>query len=140
MKVILDLNEPRTLQWLLEDCKTILHNFGFPANSVKSAGIKTLIQKQFGDDVGFHLWHQRNQCAVVYDNRAGGSYIDAAIYSWGVSDKRLLETVAGRLNDRLRDNLGMKWLPNIAELENDEEPDHCLKMFLRWLKNPALKN
>ena len=34
-KVILELNEPRTLQGLLEDYKTILHNFGFPTNSVK---------------------------------------------------------------------------------------------------------
>ena len=32
----------------------------------------------------------------------------------------------------------MKWPPTIAELENDEEPDHCLKMFLGWLKNPTL--
>ena len=54
-KVILELNKPRTLQGLLKDYKTILHNFGFPTNSVKSAAINILIQKEFGDHVGFHL-------------------------------------------------------------------------------------
>ena len=34
----------------------------------------------------------------------------------------------------------MKWPPTIAELENDKEPGHCLKIFLGWLKNPALKD
>ena len=47
-KVILELNEPRTIQGLLADYKTILHNFGFPTNSVKPAAIKTLIQKDWG--------------------------------------------------------------------------------------------
>ena len=28
----------------------------------------------------------------------------------------------------------------MAEFENDKETDHCLKIFLRWQKNPALKD
>ena len=80
-KVILELNERRTLQWLLEDYKTILHNFGFSTNSVKSAAIKTLIPKEFGDDVGFHLRYHRNQSTLVYDNRTGGSYIETGLQS-----------------------------------------------------------
>ena len=35
----------------LKDYKTILINFGIRTNSVKSAAIKALIQKEFGDDV-----------------------------------------------------------------------------------------
>ena len=50
-KVILELNEPRTFRGLLKDYKTILLNFGLRTNSVKSAAIKALIQKEFGDDV-----------------------------------------------------------------------------------------
>ena len=115
-KVILELNEPRTLQGLLEDYKTILHNLGFSTYSVKSAAIKTLIQKEFGDDVGFHLQYHRNQGTLVYDNGAGGSYIETTIYPWGVSDEQLLNTVARRLNDQLRNNPA-----TIAELENDKE-------------------
>ena len=84
-KVILELNEPRTLLGLLENN---LNNFEILTNSVKSAAIKTLTQKEFGDDVRFHLQYQRNQSTLVYDNRAGFSYIEAAIYSWGVSDER----------------------------------------------------
>ena len=129
-KVILELNEPRTLQGLLEDCKTNLHNFGFPTNSVKYAAIKTLVQNEFGDDVGFDLWYHRNQSTLIYDNREEGSYIEAAIYFWVVSDEQLLNTVARHLNDQLKNYPGMKKLPNIGELENDKEPDHCLKMFL----------
>ena len=140
-KIILELNEPRTLQGLLEDYNTILHNFGFPTNSVKFAAIKTLIQKEFGDDVGFHLRYQRNRSTLAYNNSAGGNYIEAVgIYSWGVDDEQLLNTVARRLNDRLRNDPGMTWAPTMAELENDEEPDHWLKMFLGWLKNPTLKD
>ena len=55
-KVILECNESRTHQGLLEDYKTIQHNFGFPTSFVKSVAIKTLIQKECWDDVGFHLW------------------------------------------------------------------------------------
>ena len=83
------------------------------------------------NDVGLHLRCHRNQSTLVYDNRAGGNYIE---------DKQLLNTVVRCLNDRLRKDPGVKWPPTIAELENEEEPNHCLKMFLGWLKNPALKN
>ena len=82
------------------------------------------------NDVGLHLRYHRNQSTLVYDNRAGGNYIEAAIYSQGVSDKQLLNTVVRCLNDRLRKDPGVKWPSSIAELENDEEPNHCLKMFL----------
>ena len=138
-KVILELNEPKTLQDLLEDSKAILHNFGFPTKSVKSAVIKTLIQKEYGDNVGFHLRYHRNQSALLYDKTAASSYIEAAICSWGIIYEQLLNTIARFLNDRLRNDPVMRWPPNIAELENDQEPDHCLKMFLGWLKKPALK-
>lgn len=82
-KVNLELQEPRTLQGLAEDYKTVLHNFGFSTNSLKSEALKTLIQKEFEDDVRFHLQHHRNQSTLVYDNRAGGDCIEAAIYSCG---------------------------------------------------------
>ena len=138
-KIILELNEPKTLQELLEDSKAILHNFGFPTKSVKSAVIKTLIQNEYGDNVGFHLRYHRNQSALVYDKRAAGSYTEAAICSWGVIYEQLLNTIARCLNDRLRNDPVVRWPPNTAELENDQEPDHCLKMFLGWLKKPTLK-
>ena len=102
-----------------KNCKTILHNFEFPTNSVKSAAIKTIIQKEFGDDIEFHLRYLTVQSTLVYGNKAG-CHIQAAIYSWGVSDEQLLNIVARRLNERLRNDLRMKWPLTTAELENDE--------------------
>ena len=91
-----------------KNCKTILHNFEFPTNSVKSAAIKTIIQKEFGDDIEFDLRYLRTQSTLVYGNKEGGCYIEAAIYSCGVSDEQLLNIVARRMNDRLRNDLGVK--------------------------------
>ena len=48
------------LSGLLEDYKTILQDLGFPTNSVKCGTIKTIIQKEFGDDVGFQLQYRTN--------------------------------------------------------------------------------
>ena len=86
------------------------------------------------------MQYHKNQSTLVYDKKVGGSYIEPAIYSWGVSDEQLLNTVARHQNDGFRNYSGMKCPRTIAELENDEEPDHYLKMFLGLLKNTALKD
>ena len=66
------------------------------------------------------MQYHRNQSTLAYDNGEGGGYIEAAIYSWGVSDEQLFNAAARCLNDRLRNDPGMKWAPTIAELENDK--------------------
>ena len=76
-----------------------------------------------------------HRLSPVHHAKAWGSYIEAAICSWGVSSEQLLNIVARHLIDQLRNDPDKKWPPPIVELENDKEPDHCLKMFLRWLKN-----
>ena len=85
-KVILDLNEPRTLQGLLLDYNNILHNF-FCESSTKSSTIKQVIEKEFKNKIGFHDRFIKNTSTIVYNASAGGSYIEVAINSWGVIDE-----------------------------------------------------
>ena len=53
-QVIIDLNEPRTLQGLLLDYNNILRNFGHDESSTKSSTIKQMIEKEFKNKIGFH--------------------------------------------------------------------------------------
>ena len=81
--VVLEMNEPRTLQGLLLDYNEMRKNFGFESVTQTST-IKKILQKEFKDKIGFHDRFHKNQSTIVYDTSAGGSYIEAAIYSWGV--------------------------------------------------------
>ena len=54
---------------------------------------------------------------------AGGSYIEAAINSWGVNDEQLLNTVARRLKEKLKGDASIDWPPHVEELEQDERPN-----------------
>ena len=75
----------------------------------------------------------------MFDNNAGGSFIEAALYSWGVTDDQLFNTVARRLKERFSEDEGITWPPKIKEVENDETPDPLLYKFLQWLHNPSVK-
>ena len=136
-KVILDLNEPRTLQGLLLDYNNILHNFGYDESSTKSGTIKQMIEKEFKNKIRFHDRFVKNTSIIVYNASAGGSYIEAAINSWGVSDEQLLNTVDRRLKEKLKGDASIDWPPHVAELEQDERPNDLLRKLLTWLKNPA---
>ena len=70
----------------------------------------------------------------------GGSYIQAAIESWGISDEQLIKNVACRMRDKLSGETGMTWPPYIDDLETSEEPNVLLQKFLTWLKNPAVSD
>ena len=136
-KVILDLNEPRTLQRLLLDYNNILHNFGYDESSTKSGTIKQMIEKEFKNKIGFHYHFVKNTSTIAYNASAGGSYIEAAINSWGVSDEQLLNTVARRLKEKLKGDASINWLPHVEELDQDERPNDLLRKSLTWLKDPA---
>ena len=136
-KVILDLNESRTLQGLLLDYNNILHNFGYDESSPRSSTIKQMIKKEFKNKIGFHDRFVKNTSTLVYNASAGGSYIEAAINSWGVSDEQLLNTVARRLKEKLKGDASIDWPPHVEELKQDERPNDLLRKLLTWLKNPA---
>eukprot|EP00112_Aurelia_sp_Birch-Aquarium-sp1_P018096 Seg4270.2 transcript_id=Seg4270.2/GoldUCD/mRNA.D3Y31 product="hypothetical protein" protein_id=Seg4270.2/GoldUCD/D3Y31 len=137
-KVVLDLNEPRTLQGLLLDYRNIADNFGFSTEGIKTSKIKQMLADQFPGQLGFHDRYHKNQSTLVYDVREVGSFIEAAIYSWGISNEQLLNTAARRLRDELI-GTGMIWPPTIEEIETEEKPDPLMLKFLTWLKTPATK-
>ena len=133
-KVILDLNEPRTLQGLLLDYNNILHNFRYDESSTKSSTIKQMIEKELKNKIGFHDRFVKNTSTIVYNASAGGSCIEAAINSWGVSD---VNTVARRLKEKLEGDASTDWPPHVEELEQDKRPYDLLRKLLTWLKNSA---
>ena len=49
-------------------------------------------------------------------NTTGGSYIEAVINSWGVSDEQLLNTAAQQLKEKLKGNASIDW-PHVEELD-----------------------
>ena len=136
-RVILDLNELRTLQGLLLDYNNIMHNFGYDESITKSSTIKQMIVKEFKNKIGFHDRFVKNTSTIVYNASTGGSYIEAAINSWGVNDEQLLNTVARRLREKLKDETAIYWPPHVEELEQDERPNDLLRKLLTWLKNPS---
>ena len=74
---------------------------------------------------------------IVYNTSTGGSYIEAAIYSWGISDEQLLNNVARRLKEKLTGDPGMSWPPHVDELEDIVEPNVLLRQLVTWLKDPT---
>ena len=71
-RVILDLNELRTLQGLLLDYNN-MHNFGYDENITKSSTIKQMIEKEFKNKTGFHDRFVKNTSTIVYNASTGGA-------------------------------------------------------------------
>ncbi len=137
--VILELREPRTLQGLLLDYNRMCTNFGFETVT-KTSTLKTMLQDEFKEELGFHNRFHKNQSTIVYDASAGGTYIESAIYSWGISDEQLLNNVARRLREKITDDTAFSWPPHVDELENCEEPHSLLRQLLTWLKDPNISD
>ena len=75
-----------------------------------------------------------NESTIVYDASAGGTYIEAAIYSWGITDEQLMRNVANRLKEKLCGESDLSWPPHVAELDNIKVPNMLLCKLLTWLK------
>ena len=134
---VLEMTEPRTLIGLLLDYQNFMRNFGFDASAVKTSSIKQMLLDEFHDKIGFHDRYHKNKSTIVYNTSAGGNYVEAPIYSWGVTDEQVFNTVARRLKDQLFTEHYMVWPPSVDELEKEPEPNLLLLKFLTWLKNPS---
>ena len=71
--------EIRTLQSLLKEYLTIMENDNHSAYEIKSSYLKTLLICDYGDSIGLHVRHQKNEPEVVYDKRSSVSYVEAPI-------------------------------------------------------------
>ena len=138
--VVLEEHELRTLQSLLQDYVRILSNFGMNSSIVKSSTLKTLLQSEFQDRIAFHDRFQKNLSTLVYDTAAGGSYVEAAINCWGISDEQIIKTAAKRIKAQVSKMPSMPWPVHVDELVQDEKQDELLLTFISLLKNPSNAN
>ena len=137
-KVIFQDNEPKTLKRLLDNYNHLLSNHNFP-KCERTSKLKSILKKEFGDVVGFHNRFQKNQSSIVYDVSKGGSYIEAAINAWGISDDDLLRNVASRLRNKTKNFTNLTWPPHPKHLDTTPDMPEVLLKFLVWLKYPTRK-
>ncbi|KAG0723754.1 hypothetical protein GWK47_042017 [Chionoecetes opilio] len=78
----------------------------------------------------------RGTSALVYNTYSGGSYAEAAINCWGVTDDQLILTVAQRINTHATQAQVMSWPPHVDELVDEEDSDELLYKFVILLKKP----
>ncbi|KAG0725586.1 hypothetical protein GWK47_038368 [Chionoecetes opilio] len=95
-----------------------------------------MIQDEFNDRIGFHERYQKNHSALVYDTYSRGSYAEAAINCWGVSDDQLISTVSQRINAHVSQAQVMSWPPHVDKLVDGKDSDELLYKFVTLLKKP----
>ena len=137
-KVIFQDNEPRTLKGLLDNYILLLSNHNF-RKCKRTSKLKSILKKEFGDTISFHNRFHKNQSSIVYNVSKGGSYIEAAINAWWVSDDDLLWNVASRLRSKTKNFTNLTWPPHPKHLDNPPDMPEELLKFLVWLKYPTRK-
>ena len=135
--IIFEEHEIRTLQGLLADYKIIVGNYGYQVESTKTSYIKEILQRKFGGRIGFPDRPQVNLSDFVYDRSATGSYMEAAMRSYGLSDEQLIKNVACRLITLVEKVSTIQWPSYVAELEEEEELSQHILYLLTWLKGPS---
>jgi hypothetical protein len=133
-EVVFEEHELRSLQSLLRDYRSIISRYGFPTSGIKSSYIKDILAREFQGKIGFHSRPQRNQSELVYDTLGGGSYVEAALSSIGVSSEQLVCNVAERLRDDVKSVKLIPWPPRVEELEEEEEVSPLMVQLLSALR------
>eukprot|EP00794_Sanderia_malayensis_P008489 gene8489-9396_t len=131
--------EPRTLKGLMKDYNKLLDNFNYP-ECERTSYIKKILEDAFGDELGFHSRFQKNESTIVYDSKSGGTYIEAAINSWGIDKEHLLNNVARHLRDTLKNHPMQQWPPHSDRLKEEKQPPEELRHFLTWLHDPSTRD
>ena len=132
--VIFEKHELRSLQSLLRDYSSIVSRYGFPTSGIKSSYIKDILTREFQGKIGFHPSSQWNRSELVYDTTGGGSYVEAALSSIGVSSEQLMRNVAKRLRDDINSVKHVPWPPRVDELEEEEELSPLMLQLLSALR------
>ena len=108
-KVIFEEHEIRTLQSLLKEYMTIMESYNHSAYEEKSSFLKTLLIREYGDSIGFHVQHQKNELEAVYGKRNSSSYVEAAISCMGITDETLIKGCAKGLVRKVKEKDPISW-------------------------------
>ena len=79
-----------------------------------------MLISEYGDSIGFHLQHQKNELEVFYDKCDSSSYVEAVISCMGITDKTLMKGCAKRLVGKVKKKDPVSWPPKISQLEEPE--------------------
>ena len=138
-RTVCQLNEPWTLEGLLNDDHKFLFDLRGEEKVYKAFYIKTLISEEFKDQVIFHNQYQKNESTLVFSRCGGGSFLESALNSWGLPIEDLLHNVARQVNEDAKGLPQMPWPPSIANL-CAEAPENFLTKFVEWLINSGKTN
>ena len=97
--MIFEDHEIRTLQELLVDYQRITSNYGH-FSTVKSSYLKEILIKEFAEDIGFHERIQKNVSELVYDSRAAGTYLEAALELAMINWRKMLPHDSGNRSSK----------------------------------------
>ena len=122
-----------TLQGLLREYKSIMGTYGLPNLGVKSSYVKEMLVREFGDGIDFHVTPRKNQSEVVYDTSGSTSYIEAVISLLGINNDQLVQNVASMLRNEIRKARKLPWLPQVRELEQEEDASPLLVQLISSL-------
>ncbi len=73
----------------------------------------------------------------IYNTTGSGSYIEAAISLLGISTEQLIQTVASKLRDEIRQTVKVPWPPQVSELEQEEDMSPLLVQLISLFKKPG---
>jgi len=64
---------------------------------VKLSYIKEILTREFESRIGFYSRPQKNLSELVYDTSGSGSYVEATLFSIGISNEQLVQNIAEQL-------------------------------------------
>ncbi len=77
-----------------------------------------MLIREFEGKISFHSRPERNHSNPVYETSAGGSYVEAALSSIGVSSELLVNNVAERLRNDMKSIKSVSWPPKVERRKN----------------------
>ena len=131
--VIFEQHEIRSLQSLKHDYKRTISMYGFHVDGIQSSYVKNILKREFKERIGFHSRPQKNLSELVYDTSAGGSYIETALTSVGISSDQLIDNLTKRIISSVKETGTITWPPTVDELEEEETYNHLLLNTVRAL-------
>ena len=117
---------------------TIMENYNHSAYGVNSSFLKTLLIREYGENIGFHVGYQKNKSEVVYDKRNGISYVEAAISCMGITDETLIKDCAKRLFGKVKEKNPVSRPPKISKLEEPKVLNPLSIEFLSCLRTTSV--